>query len=98
MTMVERVARRLCRRFHLAGYGGEISDAIARYIEVSVEHDWHKWADDARVAIEAIREPTEAMMDVGGEARWRSPIRDPDNVREIWRAMIDASLSEAAKC
>jgi hypothetical protein len=35
-------------------------------------------------------EPTQAMVDAGTEARWRSAVRDADNVREIWRAMCAA--------
>lgn len=48
----------------------------------------------ARAAIETMRGPTNGMAQVGTDARWRSPVRDPDNVREIWNAMIDAALSE----
>lgn len=35
------------------------------------------------------RQPTQAMVDVGTEARWRSAVRDADNVREIYQAMIE---------
>jgi len=48
----------------------------------------------ARVAIAVMREPTEAMVEIGRDARWRSPIRDGNSAREIWRAMIDASLKD----
>jgi len=48
--------------------------------------------DKARAAIEAMREPTDAMVKVGTNARWRSAVRNPDNTREIWNAMIDAAL------
>ena len=36
-------------------------------------------------------EPTEKMKKVGIDARWQSPVRDANNVSEIYRAMIEAS-------
>ena len=36
-------------------------------------------------------EVTHKMADVGTEARWQSAVRDANNVREIWRAMLAAS-------
>ena len=36
-------------------------------------------------------EATHKMADVGTEARWQSAVRDANNVREIWRAMLAAS-------
>ena len=35
-------------------------------------------------------EATDAMADTGTEARWKSAVRDADNAREIYRAMIEA--------
>ena len=37
------------------------------------------------------REATAPMADVGAEARWQSAVRDANNVREIYRAMISAA-------
>jgi hypothetical protein len=34
------------------------------------------------------REPTPEMVNAGTDARWASAVRDANNVREIWRAMI----------
>lgn len=54
------------------------------------------WPDLMRAAIEALREPTEAMVDAGAEC----PIADEDQgnlageARTIFAAMIDAALSE----
>jgi hypothetical protein len=56
----------------------------------------------ARTAIEAMREPTEAMLDAvshyvdgGGE---QYPIRvGSDDSQAIWRAMIDAALAEVSE-
>ena len=36
-------------------------------------------------------EPTEKMRKVGIDARWQSPVRDANNVSEIYRAMLKAS-------
>lgn len=50
-------------------------------------------ARNARAAIEALREPSDAMAEAGfqetGDPCW------PENVKRAWRAMIDAALSEA---
>jgi len=46
----------------------------------------------ARAAIEAMREPTEAMVDAGYEAGGYTP--DPSNIEGAWRAMIDAALGK----
>jgi len=37
------------------------------------------------------KEPTEAMINVGVEARWQSCVRDANSVYEIYRAMISAA-------
>lgn len=56
-----------------------------------------KRADAALAAIEAAgvrlvpSEATHKMADVGTEARWQSAVRDANNVREIYRAMLAAS-------
>ena len=58
------------------------------------------WIDLARASITAIEaagyrvvpvEPTEEMADAGTDARWQSVIRDANNVREIWTAMLSAA-------
>lgn len=48
----------------------------------------------ARKSIEALRVPTEAMIDAGTAARWQSAVRDANSIREIWNAGIDAALKE----
>lgn len=87
MTMVERVARAICREEHLLVYAfglwrpGELDRKIEQY--------WRRHLPTARAAIEAMREPTEAMTLAGDERG------DPTS---MYQAMIDAALSEAAKC
>lgn len=73
MTMVERVAHALSGTLD----GDDPEEARKYYIAV------------ARTAIEAMREPTDAML----EATWaklHANISDAD----FWSAMIDAALSE----
>lgn len=59
--------------------------------------DYFGEADAALAAIEAAgvrlvpSEATHKMADVGTEARWQSAVRDANNVREIYRAMLAAS-------
>ena len=58
------------------------------------------WLSNANAALAALEaagvrlvpsEATHKMADVGEEARWQSAVRDANNVREIWRAMLAAS-------
>jgi len=57
---------------------------------------YREWVTDVLSAIEAQGlavvpvEATKAMADIGTKARWQSAVRDADNVREIYRAMIEA--------
>jgi hypothetical protein len=70
--MIERVARALAK--------------------ASGINDWEKSAqefeDDARAAIEAMREPTDAMLACGEQ--WGLP-SDPMGLKR-WQEMIDAAL------
>jgi hypothetical protein len=86
MTMIERVARALHSR---------VDDRLWTDPRVAMlERD--EWRDLARAAIEAMREPTEAMVDrfvsralcvsVHGDGGWSA------YAREQWQAMIDAAL------
>ena len=57
----------------------------------SLEVDVHHYRDMSRAAIEAMREPTDAMLEFrlffgSGEACQWAP--------HVWRAMIDAALGE----
>lgn len=70
--MVERVARAMFE----ADRGGSWDDVR--------ENSKAMWRSFARAAIEAMREPTEAMINVG----WRSM----NDERLPWEVMIDAAL------
>lgn len=86
-SMIERVARALCAPFDpdetifLGGY----------------QKRWKTRVDEARAAVEAMQEPTDAMVDAplpsspshGGRYENRRDLRP-----YIYRAMIDAALNE----
>lgn len=60
-----------------------------KYAEVK----WDKYLLQARFAIQAMREPTPEMVEVGwrdGNAGWG----EGEEMAPIWRAMIDAALVE----
>ena len=79
----------------------EIVDRVAKAIDVASQPPGQKdykilMENAARAAIEAMREPTQAMR-LAGVAEWSRP--DPTGDHEstkvfdaIWRAMIDAAL------
>jgi len=75
MEMVERVARALLSadlRWKWESYDSETHD---------------KYFAKACAAIEAMREPTEAML-------WRVGMHKRDAWTRAWQAMIDAALNE----
>lgn len=87
--MVERVARALC----LSKMNGPSYPEGFR--ERRVEQNWHLFTDQARIAIEAMKEPTEAMlkveMDLGGYGFGDGEC-DSADPREIWTAMCKEAL------
>lgn len=85
--MVERVAKRMCRRFNTDGIlPSGTSDNLSRWVDDQVEAEWQDWVDDARAAIAEMREPTEAMYVAGGMVEGEAP--------DIWQAMIDEALKD----
>lgn len=81
MTMIDRAAR-------------------AMYATVQPEWSWDDpdaellrqlYSDNARPAILAIRDPSQAMENAGQDERQRS-----DTVARTWRTMIDACLEDRA--
>lgn len=89
--MVERVARAIHARY---------CDTAMGYVGAEKWENLADWEKDfgrglARAAIESMREPTDNMFDAGEKAasvysdRWMMSIAD-----DVWRAMIDAALSD----
>jgi hypothetical protein len=75
--IIERVARAICA-----------SGACVEQGSYYVDRYWHIWIPEARAAISAMSEPTEAMK--------RAADRLPDvmSVGDEWRAMIDEALKD----
>lgn len=95
---VERVARALCKRC------GVDPDDIKGGTWDGGSYPrgkpaWHSWAGDARAAIEALREPDDAMVEAAREldVYWSYESNDrPGGPEDAWRAMIDAALASKA--
>lgn len=93
MTMIERVAMALSEAL------GDDWDSPTMFIDdANATHETCReiYRDMARAAIEAMRDPDEAMMqavDCGGEKReWLSGKMRINN----WQSMIDAALGKKA--
>ncbi len=100
--MVERVARALCsakgrdpdrkvegdRRLFAER---EIEDGVMVPDDILFEPMWMAHQREARAAIAAMREPTEAMTDHFGDWMGDAP-KDHETARELWREAIDTAL------
>ncbi len=81
MTMIEKVARALANNTRIRlGY------TDSNY----AEYNWSKFTSDAKVAIEAMREPTSDMV---GKACGAIEINRTE-VKTVYGTMIDAALKE----
>lgn len=94
--MVERVARVLCAADRLDPdedwrVSGGIMLTVA--IECGKAQRWRTYAPKARAAIEAMREPTQAMTDAGIVSNQRIL----HNCVGIWQEMISAALATSAE-
>lgn len=90
--MVERVARALCSED-----GGNPDYKKTK----KARPMWAGYADMASAGIKALRDPTWPMKDAMGAALWKllrswEGGRTPtiEEIDDIWRAAIDAALSE----
>lgn len=88
-SMIERVRLALCREQCLAmrNRGQCATDDGSCLVPTAM-------AKVARLAIEAMREPTEPMVKTGWDVMpdYTKPARD--DAKDTWRAMVDAALSE----
>ena len=78
--MEERVARAIC-----VGYVAAIKGSPQKY-------GWRQFLPLARAAIEAMREPTDAMTAEGGDTPC-GQFYPGSQAANIWRNMIDAALT-----
>ena len=91
MTMLEKVARAICSK----------SDEYCFWKDGLAQQDatCSGCLDQAKAAIEALWEPTEAMlkteMDLGGHG-FRDGECDQADPLKVWQAMISAALKETA--
>lgn len=103
-SMVERVARAICRAEYrseiesgtliLSGPNGE-DLAPAAALDQYVDRMWEGFVLHAHAAIEAMREPTQAMLALhdgmaGNELCWDA---NAETLSQVWQAMIDAALT-----
>lgn len=84
MNMIERVAAAIFQETDFDGLGDDVKAAMF---------------NRARKAIEVMREPTDEMWTAGATQvmdpwEWRKD-NPNDEGRNIWRAMIDAALSDS---
>lgn len=101
--MVERVARGLAALEYERDHGRPMPADFT-----GPDYQWEDWSHDARAAIEAMRESTEAMKRAGEAAQaavqlraanWvelegqQPDIDDIDELGEMFTAMIDAALN-----
>jgi hypothetical protein len=95
--MVERVARALHAQYHgamMAGGAAETAEVAWKRADASGDHD--QWRAEARAAIEAMREPTDAMIEAAVTADAAEPIHfGAHEAIAMWRAMIDAAVKNA---
>lgn len=91
--MVERVARAICvvakgPDYPDADYYGKPGDPWRKW--------WESFVPEARAAIAAMREPTEAMreaaLDADLDIYWGYMAEGPGKPGDVWRAMIGAAL------
>lgn len=84
MTLIERATRALCVGLpDEDGYQDACCGKCGR------------WVEKAREVLEAIREPSDAMVDAGLPQVQAIEVEEPD-IRDVWQAMIDAALEETA--
>lgn len=89
-SMVERVARAICD----GRWDAEHFNETANGEEPEEQREY--WRGIARAAIEAMREPTDAMVEAGFDAgddtvQGYSENADP---QDTWQSMIDAAINE----
>jgi len=86
--MIDKVARALCEQHYCARFGKLSDDPHVRF---NVNGNWWSFQDQARTAIEAMREPTDAMAEFAED----NFDRDCDDIKVCHRAFIHAALSQA---
>lgn len=97
MNIIERAARAMVRRRHPGNE--QFPDVTVTEWE---DAQWRHHADDVVAVLQAVREPSEAMVEAGchadipggryGEPTFRESTIDDKDAPVIWQAMLDAAL------
>jgi hypothetical protein len=94
VTMVERVARLFCEG------DADTLLPIGPYFE-RTQPQWKFRVPAARAVIQAMRKPTEVMIENGDRRNYGNEMLSDEleraHIPRIWQAMIDAALSEGVK-
>jgi hypothetical protein len=90
MSMVEKVARAICERHYSKRFNKTI-DHI--HVQMNVKANWTDFVQDARAAIEAMREPSPAMMEAFWEAGSESWGGTNPVLRNAVHEMMKAALA-----
>lgn len=70
-----------------------VAKAIANTNSRDVNPNWRMWREHARAVLEALREPTPAMIEASNR-EWDG--RMSHRSSGAWQAMIDAALNETS--
>jgi hypothetical protein len=90
MTKLEEVARALCRRYMArTDEHGPNWDSFGASLDDAVNREWRDSSDDARCAVEALREPSQMMFLIMERAGVSFQTQ-----QRMWPKLIDAILSE----
>lgn len=95
MKSIERAARSLAEFDHQPAYA---SGSSAYSPEEFADLYWRSYTAQARVVLEALRQPCDAMLRAGGIAvsnKDRDRENTAEDVASFWQAMINAALSDA---
>lgn len=86
MTMIERIARALCRL-----------DDNPENATMDGKPLWQDYLPQARAVFQELQNPTDAMADAGAKSAYDCVIdMDAHGARTIFAAMIDAALVDGA--
>ena len=96
--MVERVARSIARevRLKVIAINGE-REWLTLFPEATEDNqdaNWRNHIPQAKAAIEAMRKPTEGMVEAGQDCDGYTPHDRNASCGRHWHAMIDAALRD----
>lgn len=89
MNMIERVAKGIAQDYYMRRFKLPADNDL---MTIELKGNWQLWANEAKAAIAAMREPDLKMIEAGDTAieTYRASVL-------AWRAMIDVALTEEKK-